>query len=588
MSTYDNDWLERLKEKLDIVQVVSKYVRLTKRGKNFVGLCPFHREKTPSFYVNPDEQYYHCFGCGEGGDAFKFVRKMESCEFKEAMELLADSVGLKVPDKYGDFNGQERKNKKDRILKILEIANQHYQNNLKKESANVAIEYMKKRGLTPELIKKFGLGFSDGWTAVIKELSKQGFTADQMKEAGVIEIKNNSAYDILCNRLTFPLFNTYGDCVGFSARILDNTDHAKYLNTPDTPLFSKGNTIFGIQFLKQLRNENELNEIILVEGQMDVIAMHKANFENAVASLGTAFTINHAKQLKRFCNKVVVCLDGDFAGTKAAYKAVDVLMEAGLEPKVVYLPNNQDPDEFLAENSADRFKFLVENAESGIDFQIQQVAKGLNLKANDQRAKFVKIAINIVSKLETTSEQRVFLEQVSKLSGVPIDVLQKDIKPKDISQKMQIFQNEKLSGDATTKATNFVLASLLHKKDYANFNYDMLKIIKNETLKKLYIFLKESAKNNQKVLVGSIYLMFEEDEIECLDAIINFNFNGIETGKYYLDCINLFEEFEIREKQEELMQKFKNSTNTEERRKFAVELADTAQKLKDKKGKIGI
>ena len=334
---YSATWLDELKRKSDIVNVVSKYVRLEQKGRKYWGCCPFHAEKTPSFCVDP-EGFYHCFGCKEGGDVIRFVEKMESCDFMDAVKILAENCHMELPELSGvDDQVIKKKKEKDRVIKVLDCAYKHYQSNLYLDSAKKAQEYIKSRGFTRRELEDFKIGYSNSWTDLVSHLKKQGFSYEEMLLAGLIAKKEGSSnyYDVMGGRLIFPIFNSFNECIGFSARILEKSDYAKYKNTAETIVFQKNRVVFGINLLKKLKQSGGLSQIILVEGQIDVIAMHRAGFRSTVACMGTALTENHAKELKKLCDNVLICFDGDSAGVKATLRSIDILKNAGLNITIV-------------------------------------------------------------------------------------------------------------------------------------------------------------------------------------------------------------------------------------------------------------
>ena len=343
-------WVNELKTKCDIVSTFSKYCHVVQKGRNYWTCCPFHIEKTPSLCIYDTEQVFHCYGCKEHGDIIRFVMKIESCDFLQATEILAKSIGLEVPNFTSNSNDgiEKRKKEKDLVLACLADANLHYQENLYKNIAKPAQEYIKKRNLTKKELDSFGLGYSINYQEIVTYLKGRGHTEDTMQKAGICDMGDKGYYDNFAYRLMFPIYNIYNECIGFSGRILtSDKTKAKYKNSPNTIVFDKSNTVFGLNIVRKYKQTQAIDKIIIVEGQMDVIAMHRAGFNNAVACLGTAFTPLHARQLKLISNNAVVCLDGDNAGQKATNKIVDILAENGFNVRVVKIPNGKDPDEYI-------------------------------------------------------------------------------------------------------------------------------------------------------------------------------------------------------------------------------------------------
>ncbi len=582
-------WLEELKSKCDIVSVISKYCHIVQKGRTYWTCCPFHMEKTPSMCIYDYEQVYHCYGCKEHGDVVKFVQKIESCDFMQAVELLAKSVGMEVPNfSTTDSAGiEKRKKDKDLALEILNEAKNHYIQNLYLSIAKPAQEYIKKRQLTKKELDDFGIGYSINYNEMPEYLKKKGYTYEQMKAVGLVEKGDNGYYDVFAFRLMFPLFNVYNECIGFSARILtDDKTKAKYRNSSQTIVFDKSNTIFGLNLVRALKSKQGVDNVIIVEGQMDVIAMHKAGFKNAVACLGTAFTQKHAKQLKLITSNVVVCLDGDSAGLNAANKIVDVLADNGFSVRVIKLPNGNDPDEYIKANGTEKMKEQIDNAVDYIDFQIDFLAKDVDFTKSDEKAKFVREAITLLNKLGSNSEKQIYLKHIKDISGVPVDILQQDIfKQNTISKKkIQIDSKDVVNlEDGTNRAIKFILASMIYKQPYVNYNFNLKRYLKNDTYIKLYDLVMQKYAENKTFKVSTLYDDFDFDSEPNLVDIINYNFDNIGNNeKYYNECLWNIIEKDLKMQQMELNEKYQNTADNKERKKILFEISNITKKLKNK------
>ncbi len=359
------DTVQRVKEKLSITDVVAPYVKLTRAGKYLKGLCPFHKEKTSSFHVNAERGTYHCFGCGEGGDIFVFIEKMEGVDFKGALKILAEKAG--VPLEYSKGKGTENKEKIDRLREAMARGEQYFARNLTEDSS--AYAYARSRGLNPETISGWGLGLApDGWRGLLEELTAAGFTLDELLSAGLIKEADGKAgthYDRFRNRLMFPIRDAAGRTVAFTGRALDPKDEAKYLNSPETDLFRKSNILFAMDKAKDAIRVRQYT--LLMEGQMDVLHAHQAGFENAVALSGTALTPEHLALLKRYSDNLMLCLDGDRAGLAATHKHALAALAAGLRVKAVRLPLGKDPADLITEDAKD-FAKRVADAKPIVEF----------------------------------------------------------------------------------------------------------------------------------------------------------------------------------------------------------------------------
>lgn len=578
------EWLEELKRKNDIVSTISRYVPVKSKGSNQWACCPFHHEKTPSFCVNEMEQFYHCFGCGETGDVIKFVQKIESCDFWQACEILAKNANMEMPTLKNNDDIQNRKKTRDTILKILDATYKHYEQNLYLKTSTKPQEYIKKRKLTKKELDKFHIGYSVSWTEIIDYLKTQGFTLEEMQLANVVDVKNGRAYDFMGERLVFPIFNIYDECIGFSSRSLDPDARAKYKNSINTPVFDKSKNMFGVNIVRKLKQSQALDYIIIVEGQMDVISMNKAGFANTVACLGTALTTEHAKTLKRLCENIVVCLDGDSAGQKATVKTVDILAEAGLNVKAVKLPDGADPDEYINSFGAEQMKKQLDNAMDYVEFKIRHRLEDFNLEKHDEKARFVNIAISIINELKTNSEKEIYLDLIKKISGVPIDILKRDLGDVNIIENIQPETPQlTVSEDAEIKAIKFIIASLLYKKEYANFDFDLDKYLINPSYKQLYSLLKNANNDNKDIKISNLYDVFEvESEPNILD-IINFNFEPVaDSAKYFDECVWKIRETYLKNNIQRLTDEFKKCSSAEQRKIIASQLNNEQKKLRTK------
>ncbi|MBR4123330.1 MAG: DNA primase, partial [Clostridia bacterium] len=376
------DIINEIKFRNDIETTISQYVNLKRRGKNLVGLCPFHSEKTPSFTVYPESSSFYCYGCHVGGDVFTFTGLVENLDYIESVKLLAERSGVTLPqDGYDDSMTRV----KNTILDINKETARFFHNYLMSPEGKWALDYYLSRGLTLSTIKHFGLGAApDSWDALINHLKSKGFSINDMYTANVVgKSQRGSYYDRFRKRYMFPIINIRGNVIGFSGRAVPGEEKTggKYVNTSDTPVYKKSENLFGINFAKLSCSER----IILVEGNMDVISLHQAGFTNAVAPLGTAFTSEQANLIARYTKEIVLMMDSDTAGHKAIKKASQLLENTGLEVRVVIIPDGKDPDEFIKKSGPERFRALLEGAVSDIEYKLLMAADGINLDSDDGR-----------------------------------------------------------------------------------------------------------------------------------------------------------------------------------------------------------
>ena len=409
------DIIHEIKYRNDIETAVSQYVNLKRRGKNLVGLCPFHSEKTPSFTVYPENGSFYCFGCGVGGDVFTFTGLIENLDYMESIKLLAERSGISLPQDGYDDSMQRLKKK---IYDINRDTARFFHSFLMSPGGKWALDYLTGRGLTVKTIKHFGLGAApDSWDALIHHLKEKGYTESDMLAANVIgKSQRGSLYDRFRKRVMFPIINIRGNIVAFSGRAMPGEDKqgGKYVNTADTPVYKKSENLFGINFAKSVCSER----VILVEGNMDVISLHQAGFENTVAPLGTAFTTEQANLLSRYTKEIVLMLDADAAGQKAVRRASGLLENTGLSVRVVVIPDGKDPDEYIKKNGKERFAALLEGAVSDMEYKLLTAAKDIDLNSEDGRLKYLAAAAEIIAATDDIMTRDIYIGRLSEKYGV--------------------------------------------------------------------------------------------------------------------------------------------------------------------------
>jgi len=572
------EWLSELKRKNDLVSVASNYVQLQQKGQRFWACCPFHSEKTPSFSINDEEGIYYCYGCKESGDVIKFVEKMENIDFMDAVKFLAERSGMQIPEFQGFEKRNQNKEMKERILSALDYAYKHYMENLYNKDAKKAQDYIRLRKFTRRELEDFKIGYSKNWTDIVEYLFSKGFTEKELLEAGICGKKNNRLYDVVGERLVFPIFNSFGDCIGFSARALEKTDFAKYLNTAETMVFQKGRVVFGINLLKAQKHQQLLKQIILVEGQMDVIAMHKSGFKCTVACMGTALTKEHVTELKRYNENIVLCFDADGAGTKATLRAIEMFRNENVNLKVVKLQDGKDPDEVLNNIGREGLEEQISNALPYMEFLIDYYKNKYDLQQAEDKGKFVKDILAEIKKLGSPTLFEPYLEMVRDITKIPIDILRRDISV--TSQEKNVKNNSSQpvvpTENGDEKATKFILASLLHKKKYVDEQIDYFKLLEG--------FEKYLEIINQTKALSAIFDIEGANEDELLMELVNFNFATYEQDafKYFKECLWKVAEQKLRKQQTKLNEEYKNCEDLTRRGEIAKKLGKLAIALKVK------
>ncbi len=413
---FPEGFIQELKARNDITEVVSGYVSLRRRGRNMVGLCPFHGEKTPSFNVYTEDDHFYCFGCGAGGDVISFIMRIENLDYVDAVKLLAQRAGLELPENtYDDSMSKLRK----RIFEANREAARFYYKSLYEPVGREGLDYLHGRMLSDRTIRHFGLGFADDdWSSLTSHLKSLGFSERELTAANlaVPRRSGNGVYDRFTNRVMFPIIDVRGNVIAFGGRIMTD-QKPKYLNTSDTPVFKKSENLFSLNNAKNSGSRT----LLLCEGYMDVIAVSQAGFSNAVATLGTALTGSQALLMKRYADEVIICYDADEAGQKATARAIPILRSAGLPVRVLNIPNGKDPDEFIRSQGADgpeAFKRIVERSGNDIDYQLQKLRSDYNLEASDGKVAYLEAAAKLISSLSSAIEQDVYASKLCKEFGV--------------------------------------------------------------------------------------------------------------------------------------------------------------------------
>lgn len=385
MPFYSDDLVEEVRSRSDIVDVISQYVKLHRRGSNYVGLCPFHNEKTGSFTVSASKQMYYCFGCGAGGNVITFLMNYENATFPEALQELADRAGIELPKQEASAEAKRQADKRSRLLEIQKEAAKYYYALLRNPRGKQAYEYFRKRELSDETMRKFGLGYSDKYSDdLYRYLSSRGYEDTLLKESGLVSFdEKRGGHDKFWNRAMFPIMDVRGKVIGFGGRVMGEGE-PKYLNSPETMIFDKSRNLYGLSIARATKKP----QMLLCEGYMDVIALHQAGFDNAVASLGTAFTMGHASLLKRYTKEVYLTFDSDGAGIKAALRAIPILKEAGLTAKVIHMEPYKDPDEFIKALGADEYQKRIDEAENSFFFELRVLEQNYDMRDPESKTAF--------------------------------------------------------------------------------------------------------------------------------------------------------------------------------------------------------
>ena len=425
---YSDDIIEEVRQKNDIVDVVSQYVRLTRRGSTYFGLCPFHNEKTPSFSVTPGKQMYYCFGCGAGGNVYNFIMEYENYTFGEALKHLADRAGVELPKIEYSREVREKAEQRAELLEINKQAAQYYYYQLRTEGGKIGYQYLSGRGLSEETMRKFGLGYSDKFGGgLYKFLKSKGYSDERLRESGLFNVdERHGMYDKFWNRVIFPIMDVNNRVIGFGGRVMGD-GKPKYLNSPETKIFDKSRNLYGLNIARTTRKKY----LILCEGYMDVISMHQAGFTNAVASLGTALTSGHASLLKRYTQEVLLLYDSDEAGIRAALRGIPILRDAGVSSRVVNLKPYKDPDEFIKNMGAEAFEERLGQASDSFMFRVSIAESEFPMDEPQGQNRFFERCAELLLELKDELERNLYIEAIVKKYrgqyGVSVEDLRKRV-----------------------------------------------------------------------------------------------------------------------------------------------------------------
>lgn len=577
------EFLEELKYKCDIVEVISQYVPLQKKGGRYFGCCPFHNEKTPSFCVN--NGWYHCFGCGASGDVVKFVMEMESVSFYDAVKILADKVGLQLPEVKLDPQYAQKKEHGDVLKQLMRDVARYYRNNLLDEKKGKdAREYLHNRGLDDEIAKRYGLGLSLDNESMVGYMRRKGYSLKDIEECGLVG-NAQRPYDAFANRIIVPIMDSMSNVIAFGGRIYHGEkDVAKYKNSTNTTLFDKGRTIYGINFIKRDKKMNGVayKELILVEGYMDVISLGASGIKNAVACMGTALTDGQARELSRMTENLYVCYDGDGAGKKATIRNVDILAKFVQNVRVISLDEGKDPDETVREGGAEAFLKKQKEALPVIEYKLKLCADANDLGSVNGRAKYVQSALKVLKTIDNRAEREVYMDVVSKMSGVSVATLTDEagmIRPVKIEQPKE-NDEEKIA--KTLRASRFVLNRIVKGEKYVDLSKIKTEWLENDLHRQVFEWAKTMPEHTD--MVKTMFSVFGYDNEEISNILnINMKFaDNIREADYFNDCVLMLANEFVSKRLEQVKNGYNELSDPEAKRASIAEISRLQKILKSK------
>lgn len=577
------EFLEELKYKCDLVEVISQYVPLQKKGGRYFGCCPFHNEKTASFCVN--NGWYHCFGCGATGDVVKFVMEMESVSFYDAVKLLADKVGMQLPEVKLDPEYAKKKEHSDVLKQLMRDVARYYRNNLLDENkGKEAREYLHNRSLDDETAKRYGLGLSLDGESMVGYMRRKGYLLKDLEECGLIA-NTERPYDAFANRIIVPIMDSMSNVIAFGGRIYHGEkDVAKYKNSTNTALFDKGRTIYGVNFIKRDKKLNGIayKELILVEGYMDVISLGASGIKNAVACMGTALTDGQARELSRMTETLYVCYDGDGAGKKATIRNVDILAKFVQNVRVISLDDGKDPDETVREGGVEAFVKKQKEALPVIEYKLKLCADANDLGSVNGRAKYIQSALKVLKTIDNRAEREVYMDIVSKKSGVSVATLTDEvgmIRPTKIERTKE---NDEEKIEKTLIASRFVLNRILKGEKFVDISKIKTEWLANDLHRQVFEWAKTMPEHTD--MVKTMFSVFGYDNEEISNILnINMKFaDNIREADYFNDCVLMLANEFVSKRLEQVKNGYNELSDPEAKRASIAEISRLQKILKSK------
>ena len=576
MVRYSEELIDEIRNSNDIVDIISQYVILKRSGRNFFGLCPFHKEKTPSFSVSPDKQIFHCFGCGAGGNVIHFISKIENVDFKESLEILADRAGIKLPTLENNVDSK-RLELKEKVYEINKLVAMYYHETLYKPQAKPAQEYVKKRKLDNKALKEFCIGYAENANVLYKLLKEKGFTEEEILASDLVIKKGNNYVDRFKNRLIFPIQDIRNRFIAFGGRVLDNS-LPKYINSPENIVYSKARNLYGLNVAKNTKTR----KLIIVEGYMDTVSLHQRGIDNVVASCGTALTEAQGRLLRKYAEKVIISYDSDTAGQAATFRGLEILNNLGCDIRILQMEGAKDPDEYVIKYGNGRFNDLVENAISLVEFKIKVLKKGLNIENTNDKIKFMNEIAKILGGVDNKIEQEIYIDKISSDYNISKEAIYAQINKNEYSnnkgskilessniRKPIIKKQETKINPELEKRENIIISLLL---DGGEIVYNKIKDIinpndfKSETnqkiMRKLY---EEFEKGNSNI--NGIVDMFADDEqvVNALTGIMADDYEIEDNKKALEDVINNYQKEKLMARRNEIIQSLNNANLDKEK-----------------------
>lgn len=591
MVRYSEELIEEIRSSNDIVDVISQYVILKRSGRNFFGLCPFHKEKSPSFSVSPDKQIFHCFGCGVGGNVIHFVSKIENLNFVETLELLANRANITLPTLDNSYQDNKKAMLKSKVYEINEIAAKFYHENLYKPTSKPAQEYIKKRRLDNRTLKSFLIGYSGNFDELYNLLKQKGFTEEQILASSLVNKTDNGKFiDRFRKRLMIPIQDTSGKFIAFGGRVLDDSK-PKYINSPENIVYSKGRNLFGLNIAKK----GDTKKLIIVEGYMDAISLYQRGITNVVASLGTALTEQQGRLLRKNSEQVIIGYDADGAGQAATLRGLEILQNMGCDIRVLQIYGAKDPDEFVIKYGPERFQKCVDSAISLVEFKVKILKQNLNIENVNDKIKFLNEIAKILSKVDNNMEKEIYVDKISKEYGISKEAIYGEVNKlvykKDNDKK--VLESTQIKNLLRKENTEKIDESIIKREKmviYILVNYPQESY---EKIKDTILVDNIKAEINKKI-ISKIYELYaqgktsnildsfdDEEAINYLSGIMADDFGILDINKCIEDLLTTYNKEKLVNKRNEIIRKLENTSNmtNEEIHELEENLNDVILKL---------
>ncbi|NLO99378.1 MAG: DNA primase [Clostridiaceae bacterium] len=592
---YPEELIEEVRIRNDIIEVVSSYVKLERKGRRYFGLCPFHNEKSPSFCIEPAKQFFYCFGCNKGGSVIQFIMGIEHLDFLEALKFLAERAGIDLPEPE-DAGEKEKSRMRAQILEVNKEAARFFFSTLAGKNGARAQGYLIKRGLTEKTIRQFGLGLAPGgWNDLTKALLNKGAEKNLLLSSGLsIETKNGELVDRFRDRIIFPIFNIRGNIIGFGGRVIDGSQ-PKYMNSPDTPVYNKSRELYGLNYARQSKSR----KLLIVEGYMDVISLHQAGIDYAVASLGTALTQSQAWILKKYAEEVIIAYDSDSAGQAATMRGLDILEKAGCNIRVLIIPDGKDPDDYIRNNGPEKFKNLVDRAISLLDYKIRAEKNMYSLDTVDDRLKLLNSIADILAAHDNSIERELYTKNYAEQYGISLESLNSEVQKR---------RNRKQSGNRTyslnknTTQTRGLPEFLSVDSRYGELEYMLLVMLCNDNrlfskVSKEYntgAYMDEGARKiaeklynrleqNKNCVLAELLNVLDPKEASYMVRITEINSGLEDTDKAVQQILNKLEILKLEDLQKQTIERIKNEEDGIKRQELGLEFSKRAERIAELK-----